>query len=119
MKIGIFTIFRPYNSESILPTRVSLTAPYTRRNASSQGLEELEDPSRGDETRRELGCQVVVVFIEWEWRRRARPSLATAMGMPDLWVRVPVRLGADVTPCEGVLKASQMTFSFHTTTESG
>ena len=35
-------------------------------------------------------------------------------GMPDLWVRVPVRLGADVPPCEGVLKASQMTFSFHT-----
>ena len=93
---------------------MSLTAPYTRRNASSQGLEELEDPSRGDETRRELGCQVVVVFTEWEWRRRARPSLATAMGMPDLWASVPVRLGADVTPCEGVLKASQMTFSFHT-----
>ena len=94
------------------PARVSLT-PYTRRNASSQGLEELEDPSRGDETRRELGCQVVV-FTEWEWRRRARPSLDMAMGMPDLWVRVPVRLGADVPPCEGVLKASQMTFSFHT-----
>ena len=35
-------------------------------------------------------------------------------GMPDLWVSVPVRLGADVTPCEGVLKASQMTFSSHT-----
>ena len=57
---------------------------------------------------------MVVVFTEWEWRRRARPSLATAMGMPDLWASVPVRLGADVTPCEGVLKASQMTFSFHT-----
>jgi len=40
--------------------------------------------------------------------------LAMAMGMPDLWVRVPVRLGADVPPCEGVLKASQITFSFHT-----
>ena len=40
--------------------------------------------------------------------------MAMAMGMPDLWVRVPVRLGADVPPCEGVLKASQMTFSFHT-----
>ena len=37
-----------------------------------------------------------------------------AMGMPDLWVSVPVRLGADVPPCESVLKASQMTFSFHT-----
>ena len=41
---------------------------------------------------------MVVVFTEWEWRRRARPSLATAMGMPDLWLSVPVRLGADVTP---------------------
>ena len=40
--------------------------------------------------------------------------LATAMGMPDLWASVPVRLGADVPPCEGVLKASQMTFSFNT-----
>ena len=56
----------------------------------------------------------MVVFTEWEWRRRARPSLAMAMGMPDLWVSVPVRLGADVPPCESVLKASQMTFSFHT-----
>ena len=37
-----------------------------------------------------------------------------AMRMPDLWVSVPVRLGADVPPCESVLKASQMTFSFHT-----
>ena len=40
--------------------------------------------------------------------------MAMAMGMPDLWVSVPVRLGADVPPCESVLKASQMTFSFHT-----